>query len=319
LRIQLQDTRAHLDRFSRRFWDLSQHVLKGKVWFDNERLCFDLKPPRPAELPSEVPMGRYHLISRNQPNDPNSLAVNDPSLDAHTYRLSHPLGEWVVHKAKQSDTPVQRLVFDTQKNEARITVVDQLRGQSGVLTLQKLTVDSFEKQEYLLFSAMSDQGKSLDQETCEKLMDTVAVTVPDAVQIPPAMVQRLQAEAKRHADATIAHALETNNQHFTEQRDKLDRWAEDMELAAEQSLKNTKEQIKVTQREARQATTLEEQQILQERIAKLEKQKRRQQQEIFDVSDEIQDKREALIDELTRRMTQRVSSESLFTIAWSIS
>jgi len=80
----------------------------------------------------------------------------------------------------------------------------------------------------------------------------------------------------------------------------------------------TKEQIKVVQREARQATTLAEQQTLQERIAKLERQKRRQQQEIFDVSDEIQDKREALIDELTRRMTQRVNSENLFTIAWSV-
>lgn len=318
LRIQLQDTRTHLDRFSRRFWNLSRHILRDQVWFDNERLHFDIKPPRPADLPSDVPTGRYHLISRNQPSDPNSLAVNDPSLDGHTYRLSHPLGEWVVHTAKQAETPVQRLVFDTQKNEARITVVDQLRGQSGVLTLQKLTVDSFEKQEYLLFSAMNDQGKSLDQETCEKLMDTVAATVPDAVQIPPAMVQRLQAEAKRHADATIAHALETNNQHFTEHRDKLDRWAEDMELAAEQALKNTKEQIKVAQREARQATTLTEQQTLQERIAKLERQKRRQQQEIFDVSDEIQDKREALIDELTRRMTQKVNSENLFTIAWSV-
>jgi hypothetical protein len=52
-------------------------------------------------------------------------------------------------------------------------VVEQLRGQSGVLTLQKLAVDSFEKQEYLLFSALTDQGQSLDQETCEKLMDGV--------------------------------------------------------------------------------------------------------------------------------------------------
>jgi hypothetical protein len=319
LRIQLQDTRTHLDRFSRRFWDLSRHVLQDKVWFDNDRLSFDLKPPRPSELPSEVPMGRYHMISRNQPTDPNSLAVNDPSLDGHTYRLSHPLGEWVIQNAQAADTPLQHLVFDTQKNEARITMVEQLRGQSGVLTLQKLTVDSFEKQEYLLFSAMTDQGKSLDQESCEKLMDTAASTAADAVQLPAVTSLRLQAEAKRHADATIAHALETNNQHFTEARDKLDRWAEDMEVAAEQALKNTKDQIKVSQREARQATTLEEQQTLQERIAKLERQKRRQQQEIFNVSDEIQDKREALIDELTRRMTQSVSSESLFTIAWTIS
>ena len=318
LRVQLQDTQTHLDRFSRRFWDLSQYVLKDKAWFDQENLFFDIKSPRSVDLPAEVATGRYHLISRNQPKDTNSLAANNPSLGGHTYRLSHPLGEWVVQTARTAETPVERLVFDPQQNPARITVVEQLRGQSGVLTLQKLTVDSFEKQEYLLFSAMTDQGKNLDQETCQKLMDTVATVSGEIVQIPQNVAQRLQAEATRHAEATIARTLETNNKHFTEARDRLDRWAEDMELAAEQALKNTKEQIKAAQREARQAATLEEQQIIQERIAKLERQKRRQQQEIFDVSDEIQDKREALIDQLTRRLAQKVSNESLFTVTWSI-
>ena len=318
LRVQLQDTRTHLDRFSRRFWDLSQHVLKGKVLFDNERLSFDLKPPRSPDLPSEVPMGRYHLISRNQPADQNSLAVNDPSLDGHTYRLSHPLGEWVIHNSQFADTPLQRLVFDTQKNEARISVVDQLRGQSGVLTLQKLTVDSFEKQEYLLFSAITDHGKSLDQETCEKFMDTAANIAPDVVQLPPAIVQRLHAEAVRHANATVANALETNNQHFTEARDKLDRWAEDMVQGAEQSLRNTREQIRIAQREARQATTLADQQAIQERVVKLERQQRRQRQEIFDVEDEVQNQREQLIEQLTKRMTQQVATDNLFTVAWTV-
>lgn len=318
LRIQLQDTRTHLDRFSRRFWDLSRHILRDQVWFDNERLHFDIKPPRPAYLPSDVPTGRYHLISRNQPSDPNSLAVNDPSLDGHTYRLSHPLGEWVVHTAKLAETPVQRLVFDTQKNEARITMVDQLRGQSGVLTLQKLTVDSFEKQEYLLFSAMTDQGKSLDQETCTKLMDVSASADSNLEQLTDVIEHRLQAEAKRHADATMAYALESNNKHFVEARDKLDRWAEDMVQGAEQALKNTKEQIKVAQREARQAHTLDEQQIIQERIAKLERQQRKQRHEIFQVEDEIHDRRDQLIEELTRRMAHSASSEPLFTIAWQV-
>jgi hypothetical protein len=318
LRLQLQNTQTHLDRFSRRFWDLSQYVLKDKARFDQNNFYFDIKPPRPVDLPAEVPTGRYHLISRNQPLDPSFRSAIDPSLDGHTYRLSHPLGEWVVQTAKTAETPVQRLVFDPQQNSARITVVEQLRGQSGVLTLQKLTVESFEKQEYLLFSAITDQGTNLDQETCQKLLDTMATTSDDIMQIPPNVAQRLQAEAARHAEATIARMLETNNKHFIEARDKLDRWAEDMELAAEQALKNTKQQIKVAQREARQAITLEEQQTIQERIAKLERQKRRQQQEIFDVSDEIQDKREALIDELTRRMTQKVRNENLFTVTWSV-
>lgn len=318
LRLQLQDTNTHLDRFSRRFWDLSKYVLKDLVWFDAQQLSFDLKPPLPDGMPAEVPVGRYHLISRNQPQDPSSLAFNDPSLDSHTYRLSHPLGEWVVQNAKSADTPVQRLVFDPSQNEARITVVENLRGKSGVLTLQKLSVDSFEKQEYLLFSAMTDQGQSLDQETCEKLIATVATLQSDAAALTSETANRLQQEAKRHADATVAHSLETNNKHFSEARDKLDRWADDMVLGAEQALKNTKDLIKVTQREARQAPTLDEQQDLQEKIAKLERLQRKQRQEIFQIEDDIHDKRDQLITQLTQRMTQKVDSQHLFTIEWQV-
>jgi hypothetical protein len=91
-----------------------------------------------------------------------------------------------------------------------------------------------------------------------------------------------------------------------------------MELAVEQALKNTKEQIKVAHREARQAPTLAEQQAHQERIAKLERLQRKQRQEIFDVSDEIQAKREQLIDQLTQRLTQKVQTEHLFTLQWTV-
>ncbi len=325
LRLQRQDTLSHLNQFSRRFWELTRHVLAGQVWFDEEHLSFDLPAPTAAAMAqstgegrgegANIPPGRYHLISREKPSDANSLAVNQPSMDAHTYRLSHPLGEWVVHAACQASTPVQRLVFDPAQNPARVSVVEALRGQSGVLSLQKLTVDSFEKQEYLLFSALTEGGQSLDQETCEKLMATPA-TLQGSGDLTQAT--RLQQEAQRHADATVAHALETNNAHFTEARDKLDRWAADMELAVEQALKNTKEQIKVAQREARQAPTLAEQQSLQERIAKLERLQRKQRQEIFDVTDDIQAKREQLIDQLTQRMTQQVQTEHLFTLQWTV-
>jgi F0F1-type ATP synthase membrane subunit b/b' len=320
LRLQRQDTLSHLNQFSRRFWDLTRHVLAEKAWFDEEHLSFDLPAPTDAGMDAGISAGRYHLISREKPSDVNSLAVNDPSLDAHTYRLSHPLGEWVVHAACQANTPVQRLVFDPAQNPARVSVVEALRGQTGVLSLQKLTVDSFEKQEYLLFSALTDSGQSLDQETCEKLMSTPAM-LQNSGEVSPAesaTTTRLQQEATRHADATVAHALETNNAHFNEGRDKLDRWAEDMVKAAEQALKNTKDQIKVAQREARQATTLAEQQAAQERIAKLERQKTRQRREIYDVEDDIDAKRNQLIDQLTQRMTQQVQTEHLFTLQWTV-
>jgi hypothetical protein len=70
--------------------------------------------------------------------------------------------------------------------------------------------------------------------------------------------------------ATISLSLEQNSAHFNQARDKLEKWADDMVLSAEKALTDTKEQIKVLRRQARQAVTLEEQHSIQEKIQKLE-------------------------------------------------
>jgi hypothetical protein len=43
-------------------------------------------------------------------------------------------------------------------------------GASGWLELSKLTVESLDTEEFLLFAARADDGRSLDDETCRKLM-----------------------------------------------------------------------------------------------------------------------------------------------------
>ncbi len=91
-----------------------------------------------------------------------------------------------------------------------------------------------------------------------------------------------------------------------------------MVLSAEKALRDTKEQIKGLRREARQAATLEEQHAIQERVQKLERQQRRQRQEIFTAEDEIMEKRDALVDSLERRLAQQTEVETLFTIHWTV-
>ena len=71
-------------------------------------------------------------------------------------------------------------------------------------------------------------------------------------------------------------------------------------------------------RQARHATTLEEQHEIQEKIQKLEHQQRRQRQDIFKAEDEIMEKRDALIESLERRLAQRTETATLFTIRWAV-
>lgn len=311
LRLQLADAQAQLDRFGRRFWALTHFMLAERARFDDAALAFDLdRPPR-----EDIPKGRYHLISKSHRREDDG-AAEEPSL--FLYRLSHPLGEHVVDGAKAAATPPAQIVFDVTHHPTRLSVIEALRGKRGHLTLTRLTIDSCEREEHLLFSGFDEAGASLDQETMEKLFACAGRIVTEAGAASDAVAERLAAEADRHAKATVSRSLEQNSRHFNEAREKLEKWADDMVLSAEKALADTKEQIKALRRQARQAVTLAEQHEIQEKIQKLERQQRRQRQDIFKAEDEIMEKRDGLIDSLERRLAQRTETETLFTIRWAV-
>jgi len=142
--------------------------------------------------------------------------------------------------------------------------------------------------------------------------------VGEAPAIPAAGAERLAAESRRHVDATVAASFETNNRFFQQERDRLERWADDKVKAAEKELSDVKAQIRASKREERLAQSIDEQHRLQVQVKELEQKKRRLRQRIFDVEDDIADKRDELIDALERRLAQRTQSERLFTIRWRV-
>ena len=303
LKVNLTNAQERLDRVGAMFWTLTRFILDGRARFDDKHLAFDLKDsPLPAARP-----GLYYLISKTQPN------VTGEFL----YRLSHPLGEHVLAAGKTCPTPPAHVTFDVSGHPARIAVVEELKGRSGWLILQHLRIDSFDREEYLLFSGFEDSGDALDQETCQKLFACVG-TVAGPASVPDHAGARLRGDAERHVRATVARSLEENNRHFAEAREQLEKWAEDMELAAAKELDDTKNQIRALNRQARLAVTVQEQHDIQEQVRQLEQKKRRLRQRIFDVEDEIAAKRDRLIEALERRLQQKTSANLLFVVRWSV-
>lgn len=307
LRGRLADTHTQLDQVAKRFWSVTKHVLRGNATFEDSDLYFDLQTPPEQHFET----GRYHLISKTRDTD------GTIGHGTYLYRLSHPLGEMVIAEAKSAPTPFAELKFDMSRHAGRVALVEPLRGRAGYLTLQKLTVQSFEHEEYLLFSGIDDDGRSLDHETCAKLF-SVSANVLDQASFPAPVQSRLHAEAEQHAKATVSRSLEANSKHFNVARERLEQWAEDKIHAAEKALLDTKEQIKALRRGSRQSETLEAKHLLQQKLQELERRQRKQRQEIFKTEDEIESKRDELIAGLEKRLSQKNDAELLFTIRWSV-
>lgn len=303
LKANVSGTQEKLDRIGRLFWLLTKHILSRQAEFDDADLSFNL----PSSPIPGISSGRYHLISKNRENIQGE----------YLYRLSHPLGEHVISDAKGCECGPAEVVFDISNHPSRISVVDRLKGRSGWLRLQHLRIDSLDSEEFLLFSAVDDQGNNIDQETCEKLFNCIGQN-NQIDSVPQAMVDRLSADSERHMRATIASNLENNNRHFSEARDQLDKWAEDMEMAAQRELDDTKRQIRDLQRKSRQAPTMEEQHNIQEEIVRLERKKRTLREKIFDIEDEIAQKRDRLLEGLEKRMQQKTTATPVFTIQWRV-
>ena len=299
----LVGTQEKLDRIGKQFWAVTRYVLNEDATFHDASLSFDLH----KQLIKEARVGTYHLVTKGKE------VLNSEFL----YRLAHPLGEHVVQHGKNLSCPISKVQFDISNNPTKISVIESLKGKSGWLTLCKLMITSFESEEYLLFSAIDDSGVNLDQETTEKLFNCIGYA-QEEITIPEQIDKRLDADSERHVRSTIARNLEENNKHLSEACIQLDKWAEDMEKAAAKEMDDTKRKISDIRRKVRLAPTMQEQADLQAELKKLETLRRRQQQMIFDVEDNIAEKRDSLVDQLTRRMEQKTERETLFTIRWEV-
>lgn len=301
LKLRLDEAEARLDKLGRWFWGVTRYALHDRARFDEQSYAFSLSSP-----PDSIAPGRYQIIR----------GAAQPDMLAHAYRLSHPLGEWSIDASLNAPTPVATLKLDYSKHGARVSVIEKLRGKSGWLTLARLEVSAFETTEALLFSGQTDDGQVLDQETCEKLMAIPAAGKPTPLSA--TVPEALLANSERAVAATIAQVLEANQRLFNEERDKLERWADDKLLAAEEALKNTKARIAQLKRDARKAVTLQQQDGIQRELSELERKQRRQRQEIFAVEDEIIAKRDELIASLQQRLQEKTSTETLFSVRWQV-
>ncbi len=303
LKVNMSGAVEKLDRIAYLFWNITKHALIDHAEFNDTDLTFSLN----NSPISEAITGNYRLVSKDRTN----------IIGEYLYRLSHPLGEHVIAEASSYACPMAEVIFDITRHPTRISIIEKLKDRSGWLSLQKLCIDSFQSEEFLLFSAVDDRGKNIDQETCEKLFNCMGGVV-SSNPMPGKIEARLLADCERHTQATISKNLEENNRYFNEARDQLDKWAEDMEMAIQKDLDDTKKQIRDLQRKSRQAPTVEEQHKLQNDMANLERKKRSLREKIFDMEDEIALKRDRLVEALEKRMQQKTTIVPVFTIRWRV-
>lgn len=307
LKIRSEAAQIALDRVGERFWRLAHWGLDGKAVFDDARFGFEL----PAAPAAGILPGRYRLISAARSEEDYA------ATEAHLLRLSSPLGEWLISTAKSQSLRPASIRFDVTHHDRKISMLEPLIGCSGWLRLDKLTLESDAREEFLLFTGMADSGENIDQEQLQRLMDVGGTTDNREPGPPPdSIASRLNADAERLAQSALSRAAEESNTRYKQVQQQITQWADDKITGAEVELETLRREIRSARRQSDLAQTVQEKQEAEERVAHLERRRRRQRAAIFDLEDQIEAERVKLIDELKRRVAQRHECHTLFVIRW---
>lgn len=304
LKVRHEEAEWQLDRMQRMFWQITQHQLAEYASFDREGLSFVLHH---SPLAGVYP-GEYVLIQRDQPKLSHQ----------HVYRLNHPLGEYALQEARNLTTPTAEVAFNITEHETKISALENAQYTQGWLEVNQLSLQSFATEEHIVFTAISDNGELIDREFSELLFRLNAYVGAASPEMNVDLELKLKQNAALQIQSALNKALDENKEYFKRERAKLDAWADDLLLAAEQELEEIKIKIKQARREARLAQSIDEQKEAEEKLQSLNRLQRRKRRDIFDVEDEIEAKRDEMITALDKRMHQESHTTRLFRIRWRL-
>jgi adenine-specific DNA-methyltransferase len=298
LRMQQEASRAALDRHERTLMALTRHELDSVAEFLDESSFVLLSAP--FEL--DVPAGRYELPRRSE--------------DAHVYRLTHPLAEAVIARAKARDLPSATIRFSLSEHAGRISALEPMKGHGGELAVSLLTIDALDdREEHLILAATCDGGGSLDDDVVKRLIELPARLDGSH---PGAPGEQVDAITERRRLAITQDAANRNLAYFAAESDKLDAWADDLKAGLEREIKEIDRDIREARKSAKLALTLEEKLAAQREIKALELRRNQKRRTLFDAHDQIDARREELIAAIEGKLAQHESLTRLFTICWRL-
>ncbi|MEI7441797.1 MAG: helicase-related protein, partial [bacterium] len=299
LKINMRESKAFLETFERWLWDISKYYLGDNAIYTDGEYTFRLKNnPFPGEDIEEGP----YKIGKNID-------------DAHIYRPGHPLAERILGAIKAKELPNAEIVFDYTNNGKIITPIKQIVGLSGNLQVSELTIDSFETEDTIVVTAIMDDGTIIEEEIAKKLISLAADTVNSGIAIDS---ERLQYEERVKVATLTTSLAEKNSEFFDEEVDKLDRWAEDVKKSLEIELKRLDIDIKTMKTNAKKVLNLVEKVKLQREIKDLEKKRNTMRQKLYTSQDEVDVKKENLLERVEAQLKQKTDISPLFTLRFKV-
>lgn len=312
LKLHLKESQINISKFEQRLWKVTHYFLGGKANFTDNKYSFLLKEnPFPGK---GINLGQYCLVTPKEGEKKSDIKLPDNAI---IYRSGHPLAQHILQACKEIDTPVREVIFDYTNTPTKITLLEKLIGETGWMRIDKLAIQSFEHEDYLLTACVSNRGKEIHHEVAERMFSLYAVE-GELVELPAEILSYCKGLIKIKQQEVISENATRSRYFFDEEIDKLDTWAEDMKLSLEKEIKDLDSEIRLRKSEAKKMLNLETKVKAQREIKELEKKRYEKRKSLFEAQDEIDEKKDILLTDVEKMLSQKIEQREIFTINWKI-
>lgn len=295
LKISRDESDNYLNKYEEMLWQLIKQRLPENVEVDNATHSFVLDKSYESTKP-----GRYYLGSTEQPG--------------YKLRLQHPLAESILEKAKKTETPRAKVVFDYSASERKTKALEQFIGQSGTLSLIRYALESpAQSEEHFLPLAITTRGKQLQPELAGRLLEMPAINISQI-----SHVKDMQDFIDKSVKELREKTRKRDSEYLKEEGQKLDAWAADMRRAAKLKMTKLDKEIRQLKKDIRHLNDVEQELKTRQRLRKLERRRDDHELDYRIKLKEIDKKTDALLDTIEQSLQANEKIECLYEIEWEL-
>lgn len=296
LQVTEEKAKRYLNNYEKWLWEITKFTLQDRAEFNIENLSFTLikSPTR------EAFEGKYLFLEEKE--------------GFTRYRMRHPLAQYIITSLKNDHVPYGTIHFYPRKSKKKHRSIEPFIGQTGVLQLHYFEVSSLETIDFVFLIAKAFSGKIIPQEVLDWLMVLPAEFNGNEQE----RTVSLDEEIEKRKNKVRQSIKDRDKNNFIEESNKLTKWAEDKEMELDKQLDDIKSRLRELQNEKAVAEDTDELLKIEEQIQSFDRKKNKLRREIMDVSDDIYEERNAIIEDLRQRLQRQEKEKLIFTVNFEI-
>lgn len=248
---------------------------------------------------------RYCFVSKNLENEYCDFGLNTE------------LGKLLLKECSEINTSTAFIEFDISNYKFKLSRIESLKGKKGYITLQKVYIESFDQEEYLIFNGILEDGTRLSDEMCHTIfrLDTKEhFMMLDKNPLLDVLLQDVDVSI----NAKINDVTMKNNKYLSDEILKVNAFIDDKIQSIQLNVEKMRNQRKELQRESDSCTNLKDKEAIEHQISDLSKKIKQSWLQLAMVEEELEDKRRQMIENIKKQNMKTVKTENIFTIAFEV-